>query len=134
MRSPCYELINGGSKGRLLSNYAFWHSLTGHRVTLDRDSIRADLYRDGRLIIYSGSEWDFGTGAIDDKAMVISSLEHDPLTKMTNLGLLPWSCRFLADKQLWRRLGECGGTIFRLWRVPVVMIYSQTLARWGRIK
>lgn len=131
---PSIELINNGKHGRLLADYAFADSIRGYRVSYRADSFNADLYPDGRLVVYSGSEWDFGTFAIDDPAMVVASLEHDFFCLVTDKGLLSWNVRFKADKQLWKRLGQNGGKISRWWRTPFVMIYSQTIARWRRKK
>ena len=125
-----YKTIEGGRKGRLLSDITYQTKINGRRVTFDNDGMRCDLFVDGRLRVYTPTDWDFGTGAIDTPAMVYASLEHDVFCKMINYRLLPWSYRAIADKGLWTRLGEQGATVSRVWRVPVVMIYSQLFARW----
>jgi len=125
-----YELIENGKKGRLLSNTTYNTQIVHKFISYDRGDFCCDLYRDGRLLVYRGSIWDFGTGSIDTPAMVYASLEHDALCKLTNARLLPWKYRFIADKGLWNTLGSKGATLSRLWRVPAVMIYSQLFARW----
>jgi len=49
----------------------------------------ASLHPDGTVIGHHGYEWDLGTGAVETMAMVVSSLQHDILTDMIYLGVLP---------------------------------------------
>ena len=130
MTGISYELIKGGCKGLLTQDITYKTSIIGRRVSFDRDSMRCDLHIDGRLVVYSGSEWDFGTFAIDTPAMVYASLEHDAICNMTNARLLPWRYRMEGDKGLWNTLTAQGATVSRFWRVPAVMAYSQLIARW----
>lgn len=125
-----YKTIEGGRKGRLLSDITYQTKIIGHRVTFDDNGMRCDLFVDGRLRVYTPSKWDFGTFAIDTPAMVYASLEHDALCNMTNARLLPWKYRFIADKGLWSTLTNEGAKLSRFWRVPGAMIYSQLFARW----
>lgn len=125
-----YELIEGGKRGRIREDEVFTESIAGYRVNFDSGELRCSLYPSGTLVVYSGSVWDFGSWAVDTPAMVIASLEHDCFCVMTNARKLPWSVRMKADKNFWKRLGENGATISRLWRTPGVMIYSQLVARW----
>ena len=125
-----YELIKGGTKGLLLSDITYKTAIIGRRVSFDSDAMRCDLHIDGSLVVYSGSEWDFGTFAIDTPSMVYASLEHDAICIMTNARMLPWSCRAIGDKGLWNTLSKQGATVSRWWRVPAVMVYSQVVARW----
>lgn len=125
-----YELIEGGRRGRLLEDEVFTESITGYSVKFSDPDMRCALHPSGTLVVFSGSVWDFGSWAIDTPAMVIASLEHDAICNMTNARLLPWSARMKGDKNFWKRLGDNGATISRLWRTPGVMIYSQFVARW----
>jgi len=130
MTGISYELIKGGGKGLLTQDITYKTSIIGRRVSFDSDAMRCDLHIDGRLVVYSGSEWDFGTFAIDTPAMVYASLEHDAICNMTNARLLPWKYRVEGDKGLWNTLTAQGATVSRFWRVPAVMFYSQFIARW----
>ena len=125
-----YANIKGGKAGLLLSDITYKTAIIGRRVSFDRDSLRCDLFMDGRLVVYADSEWDFGTFAVDTPAMVYASLEHDAICSMVNARVLPWSCRAIGDKGLWTTLTSQGGTLSRWWRVPAVMVYSQLVARW----
>jgi len=130
MTGISYELIKGGGKGLLTQDITYKTSIIGRRVSFDSDAMRCDLHIDGKLVVYSGSEWDFGTFAIDTPAMVYASLEHDAICNMTNARLLPWKYRVEGDKGLWNTLTAQGATVSRFWRVPAVMFYSQFIARW----
>jgi len=130
MSGISYELIEGGKRGRLLADQVFTDSIRGHRLHYRDSSLHFDLYPSGDLVVYAGSVWDFGTGAIDTPAMVVASLEHDCICAATNARKLPWSARFDGDKNLFSRLGENGATVSRWWRTPGVMVYSQLVARW----
>lgn len=125
-----YETFNGGRNGRLLSDKVFTESVTGYRLDYSGGGMRCSLYPSGTLVVYAGSEWDFGSWAVDTPAMVVASLEHDVFCVLTNARVLPWSVRARGDKQFWNRLTEQGATVSRLWRVPGVMVYSQLVARW----
>ena len=120
--------------GRLLSAYRYENSLTGYNLKFRTGDMLADLREDGTLWFYPITDWDFGTFAIDDPAMVYGSLEHDFYCKATDAGLLPWSVRYKADKLLGRRLDEAGSGFTQKWRVPGVMLNSQLIARWKRKK
>lgn len=136
MRMPHFEIFRkfGARWGRLLDDYTFEGSLTGHQVVMTAGPMAAKLEKFGELRIYALSEWDFGTCAVDDLAMIRASLEHDFYCTATHTGLLPWRVRYKADKLFFRRLGEAGATISRFWRTPLVMLNSQTLAKWRRLR
>lgn len=123
---------NGKWYSRLLSTQMYNDSLKGYEMQLRTQHMQADLTPAGHLRVYPVTEWDNGTGAVDDPAMVYASLEHDIFCEATRLGLLPWKARFEADKLLFRRLGEAGAKVSRFWRVPVVMLNSQLVARFNR--
>ena len=125
-----YAIIKGGRKALLLSDIVYKTAIIGRRVSFARGGLRCDLYIDGRLVVYAGSTWDFGTFALDDPAMVYASLEHDAICAMVNARVLPWYCRAIGDKGMWGTLTSQGATLSRWWRVPAVMIYSQLVARW----
>ena len=132
VQMPNHELFkrNGRRMGRLLDDFTYNTPIKGFSKELRIENFRCQLHPDGRLKILALSEWDFGTGAIDTPAMVYGSLAHDALCHMTNHRLLPWSVRAQADRFLWQCLTAGGATVSRLWRVPLVMMYSQLIARW----
>jgi len=121
---------NGTKWGRLLDDYTYHTPITGFEKTLKIKNFHCQLFADGKLKVFALSEWDFGSWAIDDPAMVYGSLAHDAFCHMTNYLLLPWSVRAQADKYLWQCLTDAGATVSRFWRVPGVMLYSQLVARW----
>lgn len=135
MKIPHYETFkrNGKIWGRLLSDHKYKTPITGFDVVIESRQ-GARLKPSGILHIYAMSEWDFGSGAIDTPAMVYASLAHDVFCEMTDKGILPWECRFEADKYFWTCLSEGGAIVSRFWRVPAVMLYSQLFARWRREK
>jgi hypothetical protein len=61
---------------------------------------------------------------------VFASLAHDLFCYMTDMGLLPWKERHNADIYFGKLLDKAGAGWSRLWRLPSVMLYSQTIARW----
>jgi len=75
--------------------------VTGHNVRINREIggkwVQAELFANGLLLVYPNTTWDFGTGALDTPDVVRASLAHDIFCHLTNLGLIPWECRKLAD-------------------------------------
>ena len=134
IQMPHYELFkrNGKRWARLLSNKTYRTPITGHLVHFNNGHFRCSMFADGLLTVYAMTEWDLGTMAIDDPAMVYASLPHDAGCYMTDAGVLPWSCRMKFDKYLWTCLSEAGAKVSRFWRTPIVMLNSQLIARWGR--
>lgn len=135
--SLCYDLIRGGKAGRLTAPAEFLTGITGHDASIDYRRISGHLVAcslspDGRLAVRADTEWDFGSGpAIDTPAVVIASLPHDMLCHMTNLRLLPWSCRADADRMYRVMLAQNGVRFLRRWWQYVgVRAYSEALARW----
>ena len=73
--------------------YTFYTEITGYSARLPY----VYLYPDGLLVLTVGYRWDLGTYAIDDPAMVVASLAHDPLCELVAAGALPYSTRAAAD-------------------------------------
>ena len=130
LRVPYYTLIKQGKWGRLMEKFVYFTPIKGYNVNVDRARIRFRLFENGMLEVYPDTEWDFGSNAIDTPAMVLASLAHDMFCYMTDNGLLPWKERYQADKYFGELLNKAGAGLSRLWRVPGVMLYSQTIARW----
>ena len=134
IKMPVYNLLPCRKRGRLRENYTYQTPITGHNLIWGNGQFRCRLYDDGRLTIYAGSIWDFGTWAIDTPAMVYASLPHDAFCLLTNSGVLPWECRMAADKYFGQCLKDAGAPLSVLWRLPLVMLNSQTVARLQRAK
>jgi hypothetical protein len=136
IQMPHYEIFRHNSKrwARLLADKSYQTPITGHKIHFSNGRFSCCLMPDGLLTIFAMSEWDLGTMAIDDPAMVYASLPHDAGCHMTDSGVLPWSCRMQFDKYLWTCLTQAGAKVSRLWRTPAVMINSQLIARWSRTK
>lgn len=84
----------------------------------------ASLTEKGRLVVFTGYRWDFGSGpAIDDIAMVAASLVHDVLCDLTEAGELPWRYRKKGDKELVRVLRKYGTPWWRC-------LYVYAAVRW----
>lgn len=75
--------------------------ITGYNRRLHGETrgkwVHCELFDDGMLMVYPETTWDFGTGAIDTPDVVRASLAHDMFCHLTDLALLPWSCRAIAD-------------------------------------
>lgn len=130
LRVPHYELIRDNKWGRLLEKFVYFTPIKGYDVKVNHARISFRLFENGMLEVYPDTEWDFGTGAVDTPAMVLASLAHDMFCYMTNNGLLPWKERHNADKYFGKLLDKAGAGLSRLWRIPLVMLNSQTIARW----
>lgn len=126
--------------GRLLGTVMLHTGVTGHSAKLDGDKtpMRGQLFESGQIVIEKGSEWDFGTGAVNTPSMVRASLPHDFFCHITNLRLVPWSVRRKSDADFRRQLKHYQPDYFilnplrlnRWWRWSGVSLYSQVVARW----
>lgn len=131
MITPRYELIKNGKWGRLLEDYAYYTPIKGYFADMRLENFHCSLREDGFLVIYSDSEWDFGSGpAVDTPAMVIASLAHDAGCHMTNHRVLPWECRARFDAYFRELLKTNGNGLWRYVRWAGVVTYSQLVARW----
>jgi hypothetical protein len=74
--------------------FTFYTPVTGYTARMPN----VYLYPDGLLVVAIGYRWDLGTYAIDDPAMVVASLAHDPLCELVAAGLLPYETRADADR------------------------------------
>lgn len=136
---PC-TLIWGRRGGRLEARSTYYTGITGHSAKLDklvlilkgrRLWLDAELYPDGRLVVEPDTTWDFGSGAVDTPPVIIASLAHDMLCHMTNMRLLPWRCRWLADRAYRVMLRQNGACLLRAWgQWAFVAGYSQLIASW----
>lgn len=138
-----YELFKRGRRhwGRLQEDAVIHTGITGHEAELDGTltPMRASLHPDGILIIYAGSEWDFGSGpAVNTPGMLRASLVHDAFCHFTNLRLVPWSVRAEGDR-LFRTMIKHYQPDYhplhpmrlnRWWRWGSVSLYSQLVGRW----
>lgn len=124
-----YSLIEGGKRGLLHSALQFETPIKGYSV--NRLDLGFYLAPDGLLTDYEGFKWDFGSRAIDTPGMVIASAFHDPFCTMTDLGLIPWECRAIADKHFRELLKENGVSFPRRWWCWTgVRSYSKFVAYW----
>lgn len=99
---PHYQLTDEG--GVLESDYYAYTRVRGYRA----QNATVLLTKTGYLLINSGYEWDFGTGAINTPAVIAASLIHDGLTDLIREGELPKSTRKVVDKE-YRRFLKLGG-------------------------
>ena len=134
MKTPHYQLIRRGKWGRMLENHVYFTPIKGHTARINEPRLKCRLFENGMLEVYADTEWDFGTHALNTPAMVIASLAHDMFCHFTDRGLLPWEVRHKADKYFGKLLKQAGAGWSRLWRIPVVVFYSQAIARWKRTK
>lgn len=126
-----YELIDNGKRGRLLSVHAYDTPIIGHNAFIPNVS----LFESGRLVMFGGLEWDFGTGAIDTPAVVEASLVHDAFCWLTGAGLIPWECRAIADRHYREMLASRGTGFARRWaHWLAVRGNSKFIAYWQRGK
>lgn len=60
-----------------------------------------DLFADGRLIIKRNYGYDGASGCtVDDKYNMVPALDHDAKYQLMRLGLIPFSCKTIADEEL----------------------------------
>ena len=139
LKSIDYELVRNNRWGKLNRPVEVQTDLVGHDVTLTNERMRATLSNTGVLRVEAGTEWDFGTMAVDTPAMVRASLVHDMFCLMTDAGMLPWSARANGDKLFRQIILEFSPK--RPWYNPLahwhwarwagVSINSQLVARWS---
>jgi hypothetical protein len=137
-----YTLIRNNRWGRLKKDVLVNTGITGYDVAVMRVGFYCHLQPDGMLWIGTGTEWDFGTFAIDTPPMVRASLPHDIFCVLTDEGKLPWGVRKEADKLFKRHLADYSPE--RKWYNPLrywrharyagVRLNSKTLAYWSRDK
>lgn len=84
------------------SNYTLWKDTVRQTIIKGYHIEKRwySLHEDGKLYIKAGYPWDGPTGGINTDNFVLPSLDHDILTELVNLGLLPPECQALADEQL----------------------------------
>lgn len=136
-----YHTLHKGRSlwGKLDADVIYNVHIYGHDVEYIDSHAHCKLNaRTGKLIIMAGTEWDFGTGALNTPEMVRASLIHDMLCHLTNAGLIPYKYRRHADRLFLNHLKMYGPR--RPWYHPLrywkyvrfagVTINSQTLARW----
>mgnify|MGYP003638167030 CR=1 FL=1 len=132
MRWPTYDHDserNPEKPYRLLADIVTHTSIIGLRV----DTRFYTLFKDGRLLIRIGYEWDGGTGAIDDKAMVAASLSHDVICEMTNSDMIPYKWRKHGDWLLVNQLRVFTDSwLLRQWRWArwLVVRVNSEVNRW----
>jgi hypothetical protein len=135
-----YSLIRNNKWGRLKQDVLVETGITGHDVGVMRLGLYCHLQPDGMLWIGTGTEWDFGTFAIDTPSMVRASLVHDVFCILTDEGLLPWAVRKQADQLFRQHLIKYGPKLpvynpLRYWhnvRYIGVRANSKTLAYWTK--
>ncbi len=127
---PHYELLYPGKKGRLLADYIYETPILGYSILIDEPNLKVRLSTDGWLTVYSTTDWDFGSRAVDTPAMVIASLAHDMICIFTNRRLIPWKYRAVGDGFFLKILADCGNGLWRYARFAGVTLYSQLIARW----
>lgn len=97
--------------------------------------VHFELFKNGLLLIYPDTAWDFGTGAIDTPDVVRASLAHDMFCHLTDLGLIPWECRVLADQYYRDLLLQYGCSKIRAnYQYLAVRANSKFNAYWRREK
>jgi hypothetical protein len=131
-----YKLI-AKRRGLTTGTIAFQSPIRSHATTLNREVnrkwVRCELFATGLLLVYPDTTWDFGTGAIDTPDVVRASLAHDMFCHLTDLGLIPWKCRALADRYYRELLIQYGCLRVRAWKQWVVVrTYSKLVAYWKR--
>jgi len=119
---PQFSYDRVDHQGMLIEPFRFKTRVTGHNVYLTAAELRAD----GTLFCYVGCRWDFGTGAVDTVAMIISSLQHDVMCRMINDGHLPKSLQSEVDKDFRKAL--------RYWTVGQTLEYYWSGARYRAVR
>jgi len=137
-----YDLIWDGRGGRLREDVTFGTGILGHAAYF-RDyvylrsvkrvaKVEGALLVTGELIVYAGTEYDFGSGpAVDTPAVVIASLAHDMICHLTNARAIPWACRAMGDRMYREMMRQNGAGFVRRWGHWLgVRGYSELIARW----
>lgn len=115
---------------RLYRGKTFDTGIVGHSAVVTRPYDACTLDAAGHLHVQEGFLWDLASGAIDTPDMVIASLAHDALCRITNDRLVPWSVRSKADTYFRKLLKELGCSFVRRWySFLFVRAYSLTLAK-----
>lgn len=144
---PVFRIL-GPRKGQLKKDYIFYHGVTGFTGRIGNPKIdHCEMLPNGFLIVYAGFEWDYASGGVDTLNMVVSSLAHDALCRLTNRGVLPWEVREKADEAFRRLLKSAKAkeepwtsplkylSLYRRWQAWAgVRLNSSTRAKWRRRK
>ena len=132
MKSPRYDLLDS-DRARITEEYVFKTTVKGYSAEWDEPGEQCELRSYGLLIIKPGFVYDFASGAIDTPDMVVASLAHDALCRLTDRGLIPWEARAKSDKYFRQLLKQLGTPFFRRWYAYLaVRAYSVTLAKKRR--
>ena len=119
---PSY--INYKDGGMLLARTTIETDIVGWRA----ETYNIQLNRDGLLILEDGYTWDYGTGAIDTRAVREASLVHDPLCELIEMGLLPTCYRATVDKEYRKQLKLSGMWLpRRLWQYYGIRLYVRLI-------
>jgi len=125
--------------GRVTDLITYQTPITGYTAVIEQEIrgkwVRCLLTDDGALSVFPDTLWDFGTGAIDTPDVVRASLAHDMFCHLTDLGLIPWKYRKIADNYYRELLLQYGCTEARAhthW--AVVRTNSKFRAYWKRVK
>jgi len=105
MRWPNYHYDpsrNPGKPYMLEDGFGFTTSVFGRYIAKPYYKLK----QCGELEIYEGYEWDAGTCALDDPAMVVASMGHDIGCELTNSGELDYKHRKAFDALLLEALRE----------------------------
>lgn len=126
-------------RGMTTGTIAFNSPITGHAVNLNREVrgkwVRCELFANGLLLVYPETTWDYGSGALDTPDVVRASLAHDMFCHLTDLGLIPWEHRAVADKYYRELLIQYGCPKVRAYNQWFwVRRYSKLVAYWRREK
>jgi hypothetical protein len=115
---PSYKDYNGG--GILTRRYSVMTNIIG----AEAETHDIKLKKSGQLQLEDGFTWDYGTGAIDTKAVRYASLMHDALTDLIRQGELHRSYRKAIDKEYLRFLKEAGMWFpRRMWQYHWIRFY-----------
>lgn len=133
MKSPRYDLLDS-DRARITEAYEFNTPIQGFSGIIEEPGEQCELRSYGKLIIKQGFVYDFASGAVDTPDMIIASLAHDALCRLTNRGTVPWKVRVKADKYFRQLLKELGTSFVRRWYAyAAVRAYSLTFAHKDRL-
>ena len=126
MREPKYDNIDNDI-GILIEDCTYQTSIYGYSV----QTVYAKLTPTGRLTMYRPYRWDFGTGAVDTRAVRCASLIHDVLCQLIAEKVLPKKCRRQADKEYRKLLKAFGMHPVRiLWQYYFIRFYVRVIKPW----